>query len=136
MNTLCVTEREQKQAAQIRRQYRGPQADKMAQLKKLDGKVKRPGKWAALFLGAAGSLVMGAGMSLVMVWQNMQQGIALGIPGLSGGWVDHRAAQEKVCRTGLAAVWRGVDWQQSGKPVASNRRWNVAGRTIWRGGTK
>lgn len=82
VNTLCVTEREQKQAAQIRRQYRGPQADKMAQLKKLDGKVKRPGKWAALFLGAAGSLVMGAGMSLVMVWQNMQQGIALGIPGL------------------------------------------------------
>lgn len=36
----------------------------------------------ASMLGLIGFLVMGAGMSNIMVWDNMTVGLALGIPGL------------------------------------------------------
>lgn len=74
--------KEQKEIERIRRQYVPRGEDKVKQLKKLDSKVKAPGRAASVFLGAAGALVMGAGMSQVMVWENMTMGLALGIPGL------------------------------------------------------
>lgn len=54
----------------------------MEQLEKLDNKVKLPGKIVAGILGTIGALVMGAGMSLVMVWENLSLGIPISIPGL------------------------------------------------------
>lgn len=82
MNTYQVTERDQKRAESIRRQYIPREENKMEQLQKLDNKVKLPGKIAGGILGIIGALVMGAGMSLVMVWGNMIMGLALSIPGL------------------------------------------------------
>lgn len=83
MNNYQASERDQKKAEGIRRQYVSREENKMEQLRKLDSKVKLPGKIAGSILGVIGALVMGAGMSLVMVWGNMAMGLALSIPGLA-----------------------------------------------------
>lgn len=69
-------------AEAIRRRYMEKGTTKLDQLQALDTKVKTPGTVAASMLGIIGSLVMGAGMSNIMVWDNMTAGLALGIPGL------------------------------------------------------
>ena len=83
MNNYQASERDQKKAEGIRRQYVSREENKMEQLQKLDSKVKLPGKIVGSILGVIGALVMGAGMSLVMVWGNMAMGLALSIPGLA-----------------------------------------------------
>ena len=83
MNNYQASERDQKKAEGIRRQYVSREENKMEQLQKLDSKVKLPGKIVGSILGVIGALVMGAGMSLVMVWGNMTMGLALSIPGLA-----------------------------------------------------
>lgn len=83
MNNYQASERDQKKAEGIRRQYVSREENKMEQLRKLDSRVKLPGKIACSILGVIGALVMGAGMSLVMVWGNMAMGLALSIPGLA-----------------------------------------------------
>lgn len=82
MSNYQATAQDQKRAENIRRQYISRDENKMEQLQKLDEKVKLPGKIVACILGIIGSLVMGAGMSLVMVWANMTMGIGLSIPGM------------------------------------------------------
>lgn len=69
-------------AEAIRRRYMEKGTTKLDQLQALDVKVKTPGTVLASMLGIIGSLVMGAGMSNIMVWDNMTVGLALGIPGL------------------------------------------------------
>ena len=83
MNNYQASERDQKKAEGIRRQYVSREENKMEQLQKLDSRVKLPGKIAGSILGVIGALVMGAGMSLVMVRGNMAMGLALSIPGLA-----------------------------------------------------
>lgn len=56
--------------------------NKIEQLQRLDSKVKTPGKVVASILGVVGALVMGSGMALVMVWENMTMGLAPSIPGM------------------------------------------------------
>lgn len=82
MNTYQTNEREQRKAEGIFRQYVSREENKMEQLQKLDNKVKLPGKIVGSILGVIGALVMGAGMSLIMVWENMTFGLFLSIPGL------------------------------------------------------
>lgn len=72
-----------KKAERIRSQYIEKENTKMHNLQKLDSKVKAPGKVLSCILGVVGALVMGAGMSLIMVEENMQLGLMLGIPGLA-----------------------------------------------------
>ena len=69
-------------AEAIRRRYMEKGTTKLDQLQALDTKVKTPATVAASILGVIGALVMGAGMSNIMVWNNMTVGLALGIPGL------------------------------------------------------
>lgn len=83
MSNYQANARDQKRAEDIRRQYVSREENKMEQLQKLDNKVKLPGKIIGSILGIIGALVMGAGMSLVMVWGNMTMGLALSIPGLA-----------------------------------------------------
>ena len=82
MINFNATQKDINQAERIRRQYLDEEADKMKQLKKLDDKVKAPGKVVAGVLGVTGSLVMGGGMAFVMEWSNLTIGLALGIPGI------------------------------------------------------
>ena len=75
-------ENEIRKTEKIRSQYIEKENTKMDNLKKLDNKVKAPGKVISCILGVIGVLVMGAGMSLIMVENNMQTGLILGIPGM------------------------------------------------------
>lgn len=69
-------------AENIRNQYVEHKTTKLDRLQALDNKVKAPGRAVSVILGVLGALVMGAGMSNIMVWGNMTVGLALGIPGL------------------------------------------------------
>ena len=82
MNNYQASERDQRKAEGIRRQYVFREENKMEQLQKLDSKVKLPGKITGSILGVVGALVMGYGMSLVMVNGVMTTGIAIGIAGM------------------------------------------------------
>ena len=82
MSELNASKYDAAKAEKIRRQYLSREENKMDQLKRLDDKVKVPGKIAASIMGIVGSLTMGAGMSMIMVWGNMTTGLVLGIPGL------------------------------------------------------
>ena len=74
----------------IRSQYVEKQHTGLDELKALDAKVKRPANVCACTCGAAGAVVMGAGMSLVMtdigtmigLTAAMVPGIVVGIVGL------------------------------------------------------
>lgn len=67
MSSYKANPKDQKRAESIRRQYLSREDNKLEQLQKLDSKVKTPGKITASLFGAAGALVMGSGMALVMV---------------------------------------------------------------------
>lgn len=82
MSNFNPNPQDQKKAENIRRQYISREDNKIEQLQKLDNMVKAPGKVVAGIFGVIGALVMGAGMSLVMVWNNMTTGLELSIPGL------------------------------------------------------
>ena len=74
----------------IRTQYTEKQHTELDALKALDAKVKKPANVFAYTYGAAGAIVMGAGMSLVMtdvgamigLTAAMVPGIAVGILGM------------------------------------------------------
>lgn len=69
-------------AQAIRRKYMEKGTTKIDQLEALDSKVKTPALAVASIVGILGALVMGAGMSNIMVYENMTLGLALGVPGL------------------------------------------------------
>ena len=74
----------------IRTQYTEKQHSELDALKALDAKVKKPANVFAYTYGAAGAVVMGAGMSLCMtdigamigLSATMAPGIAVGVVGL------------------------------------------------------
>lgn len=82
MSEFNTSNTDRTKAQHIQRQYLSREENKMEQLKRLDSKVKAPGKTVASLLGVVGALTMGAGMSFVMVWGNMTTGLILGIPGM------------------------------------------------------
>lgn len=82
MSEYNTTNQEKSKANSIRNQYLSREVNKMEKLKELDSKVKRPGKITAGILGIGGALLLGAGMSNIMVWNAMQPGLVMGIPGL------------------------------------------------------
>lgn len=83
MNELNATNNDCAKAQSIQKQYISREDNKLEQLKRLDSRVKAPGKVVASLLGVVGALTMGAGMSFVMVWENMMTGLILGIPGVA-----------------------------------------------------
>ena len=76
--------KKQEEIEAIKKKYMPPQEDKMEQLRKLDKSVERPGTIISLVLGIIGTLLMGTGMSLVMVWQEryLIPGIVIGVIGI------------------------------------------------------
>jgi len=75
----------------IRRKYLPETKSELEKLKELDAKVSRPANVAACTVGTIGSIIMGAGMSLVMtdigaklrIAAPMVPGIAIGLVGLT-----------------------------------------------------
>lgn len=82
MTEFNTTTNDRVKAQSIQKQYINREENKMEQLIRLDSKVKIPGRITASILGVVGALTMGAGMSLIMVWENMMSGLVLGIPGM------------------------------------------------------
>lgn len=73
---------QQEEIRRIREKYLPPEEDKMTRLRRLDAKATQRGTVASLVVGIGGALVLGLGMSCVMVWGKFVIGILLGIPGL------------------------------------------------------
>ncbi|MBP1042936.1 hypothetical protein I6N95_18130 [Vagococcus sp. BWB3-3] len=80
MNGSTTTEQDKITA--IRTQYLAKGENKLLQLKQLDRKVKLPAKLTSGVVATGGALLLGAGMSHIMVWENMTTGLTMGIPGL------------------------------------------------------
>lgn len=69
----------------IRKKYLPKEQDKMELLRKLDRSVEKKGTMTAIILGVIGALVMGTGMSCVMVFRGVffVPGILIGIIGMA-----------------------------------------------------
>lgn len=74
----------------IRTQYMEKESSQLDELKKLDGKVKKPANVFAYIFGSFAAIIMGSGMSLVMtdigatigIDSPMAPGIVIGVIGL------------------------------------------------------
>lgn len=80
-----LSQAEKKQVENIKRQYGGFDNQKesdLAELLKLDKKVKTIPKMIATIVGVVGTLVLGLGMSIVMVWENVVVGSIIGAIGV------------------------------------------------------
>lgn len=76
--------KQQSEIEAIKKKYMPKQEDKLEQLKKLDKSAEIPGTVVGLILGIIGTLVMGTGMSCVMVWTESLfiVGILVGLLGI------------------------------------------------------
>lgn len=89
METVTVTysAEEQKEMKAIRARYMPEEKKTLTDLEKaraIDARVERKGLRVGVLLGIAGTLVMGLGMSMSMVWNLMIPGIAVGLLGIAG----------------------------------------------------
>ena len=69
-------------AEAIRKQYMEREITKMDTLQELHTKVRTPGIVVSSIIGILGVLIMGTGMSNIMVWNDMEIGLVLGIFGM------------------------------------------------------
>lgn len=76
--------KQQQEIKSIRNKYAAREEDKMEQLRRLDNGVTRKSMAVSLTVGIIGALVMGMGMSCVLVWQEMMliPGIIIGLVGI------------------------------------------------------
>ena len=76
--------KEQEEIKKIREKYVPKEADKMEQLRRLDESVTRKGTIISLVVGIIGTLILGTGMSMCMVWTELfVSGIIVGITGIA-----------------------------------------------------
>ena len=76
--------KEQEEIKKIREKYVPKEADKMEQLRRLDESVTRKGTIISLVVGIIGTLILGTGMSMCMVWTEFfVSGIIVGITGIA-----------------------------------------------------
>ena len=75
---------QQNEVKRIRDKYIIKEADKMEQLRRLDQSVTQKALMYSLIVGVIGALVMGMGMSCIMVWKGVMfiPGIIIGIIGV------------------------------------------------------
>lgn len=77
--------KEQEEIKKIREKYIPKEENKMEQLRRLDQSVTRKGTSYSIIIGVIGSLLLGLGMSCIMVWQGVWfvPGIIIGIIGIA-----------------------------------------------------
>ncbi len=81
--------KEQREIENIRKKYVPREEDKMETLFRLDREVTRRATVWALSIGIIGTLIMGTGMCLVMVWEMFAIGIAVGVIGIALAALAH-----------------------------------------------
>ena len=83
---ITYSAKQQEEINKIRNKYLPKEENKMEQLIRLDKQTERPGTIASIVLGIAGTLVLGFGMSCVLVWNSSIEvfiaGIIIGILGM------------------------------------------------------
>ena len=83
---ITYSAKQQEEINKIRNKYLPKKENKMEQLIRLDKQTEHPGTIASIVLGIAGVLVLGFGMSCVLVWNSSIEvfiaGIIIGILGM------------------------------------------------------
>lgn len=83
--TYTYSAKQQEEVKAIRQKYIPREEDKMEQLRRIDQSATKPGTIISLILGITSALVMGTGMSCVLVWVDyFVLGIIIGIIGMIG----------------------------------------------------
>ena len=85
--TIIYSAEEQKELNAIRAKYMPKGSKPLTNLDKakaIDAKVEDKGMITGLIVGIIGALIMGLGMSFVMVWDILALGIPIGLVGLAG----------------------------------------------------
>lgn len=78
------TEAERKEIASIKKHYETPTGEsKLERLRRLDAKVKNGANIAALVVGTVGCLIFGAGMAMVLEFNELVWGIILSAAGIA-----------------------------------------------------
>ena len=77
--------KEQEEIKKIREKYIPKEENKMEQLRRLDQEVTRKGTLYSILIGVIGSLLLGLGMSCIMVWQGIWfiPGLIIGVIGMA-----------------------------------------------------
>lgn len=91
--------KQQEEIRKIRGKYEQTGEDKMELLRRLDRSVTDKSTIVALILGIVGTLIMGFGMSCVMVWHMFVPGIIVGVLGiaiLSCAWPVYQHMTKKA----------------------------------------
>lgn len=75
---------QKEEVKKIRKKYMPREMDKMEQLRRLDASATKKGTVIALIIGIAGSLILGVGMCMTMVWSDslFVPGIVIGLAGI------------------------------------------------------
>ena len=74
--------KQQNEIEAIRRKYMPAEEDKMETLRRLDKSAENAGTITSIIIGVIGTLILGTGMSLIMVWKSFFLGIGIGVVGL------------------------------------------------------
>ena len=76
--------KQQQEIDSIRKKYLPKEEDKMELLRQMDKSTEKPGTAMAIVLGIVGSLLLGTGMSCIMVWADklFVLGIIVGVVGI------------------------------------------------------
>ena len=84
--TFTYSAKQQEEVERIRNKYISKEESKIEQLIRLDKQAERPGTIVSIAIGIIGMLVMGAGMSCVLVWGSniliSAVGIIIGLVGI------------------------------------------------------
>ena len=90
--------RQQQEIKQIQQKYQPQQENKMEQLRRLDAKADNPPMIIALAVGIMGALILGVGMSAILVgpagW--FVPGILIGLVGLAIAGINYPLYQRLV----------------------------------------
>ena len=85
--SITYSAEEQKEMASIRAKYQPGEKNQptnLDKLKKLDAKVESVAMVSALSWGIISTLILGVGMTCVLVWNKAVIGVIVGIVGLAG----------------------------------------------------
>ena len=86
--------KQNREIEQIRKKYLPPEENRLEQLHRLDKRAERPGTIAAIAIGSTGTLLLGIGMVLTMVYTRyFAAGIAIGLTGIAGICVSYPVYQ-------------------------------------------
>jgi hypothetical protein len=84
--TYSYSAKQQEELKNIRLKYLPQEENKMEQLRKLDQSVTSQGTIMSLLVGVISALILGLGMSCIMVWSDAMfvPGIIIGLLGIAG----------------------------------------------------